>query len=110
LSVATRSVVGGRASTSTRWISWPATFCSIAFRTRCRYSSSYFWGLELGLRQLADEPLGERPLLVTDLGFGALVDLGRAVHLHLVVEEKAAGGGGRLGGYGSRSASSCRVR
>jgi hypothetical protein len=40
LSAATRSVVGGRASTSRRWISWPATFCSIAFRSRFRYSSS----------------------------------------------------------------------
>jgi Ku70/Ku80 beta-barrel domain len=40
LSVATRSVVGGRPSASTRSISSPAIFCSIAFRTRFRYSSS----------------------------------------------------------------------
>jgi hypothetical protein len=41
-SVATRSVVGGRGWTSMRWISWPATFWSIAFRSRLRYSSSCF--------------------------------------------------------------------
>jgi hypothetical protein len=40
LSVATRSVVGGRASTSSCWISYPATFCSIAFKSRFQYSSS----------------------------------------------------------------------
>jgi hypothetical protein len=40
LSVAIRSVVAGRASTSTRSISSPATFCSIAFSSRFRYSSS----------------------------------------------------------------------
>jgi hypothetical protein len=37
--------------------------------------------VKLGLGQLADEPLGERPFLVADLGVGALVDLGRVVHL-----------------------------
>jgi hypothetical protein len=37
--------------------------------------------LKLGLRQLADEPLGERPFLVADLGLGALGDLGRVMDL-----------------------------
>jgi hypothetical protein len=40
LSVAIRSVVGARASTSMRWMSCPAIFCSIAFSSRFRYSSS----------------------------------------------------------------------
>jgi hypothetical protein len=43
-------------------------------------------GLKLGLRQLADEPLGERPLLVADLGLGALVDLGCVMDLVSEVE------------------------
>jgi hypothetical protein len=38
-------------------------------------------GVELGLRQLADEPLGERPFLVADLRLGLTVDPGRVVHL-----------------------------
>ena len=42
--------------------------------------------MKLGLRQLADEPLGERPFLVADLGLGALVGLRCAVHLVSEVE------------------------
>jgi hypothetical protein len=38
-------------------------------------------GVELGPGELADQPLGERPLLVADLRSGTLVDLGRAVDL-----------------------------
>jgi len=38
-------------------------------------------GLKLGLRQLADEPLGERPFLVADLGLGVLGDLGCVMDL-----------------------------
>ena len=38
-------------------------------------------GMKLGRGELADQPLGECPLLVTDLRLGALVDLGRVVDL-----------------------------
>jgi len=64
-------------------------------------------GLKLGLRQLADQPLSERPFLVADLGLGALGDLGRVMDL---VGEVAARGEARLGVCGSRSASSCGAR
>jgi hypothetical protein len=43
-------------------------------------------GLELCPGELADQPLGEGPLLVADLRCGALVDLGRVVDLAREVE------------------------
>jgi hypothetical protein len=46
-------------------------------------------GVKLGLRQLADEPLGECPLLVANLGLGATVDLGCVAHLVGEVEISA---------------------
>ena len=42
--------------------------------------------MELGPGQLADQPLGERPLLVADRRLGAPVDLGRVVDLAREVE------------------------
>ena len=65
-------------------------------------------GMELGRGELADQSLGERPLLVADLRLGAPVDLGRVVDLAREVEpleEEPV-----LVHGGSRSASSCRAR